>query len=163
MAAKKAVGAFAETPFYPIVGFYFTVTFDDISNSMDSKFQEVSGITMETEGGEQIKEGGQNMFIHQLPGRTKYSDLELKRGLLAASSDLATWCKDSIQNDYTEKIKLRDVYVKLMNEEGKAVMSWHFYNAYPTKLDVSGLKSTDSSIIVQSITLVYEYFEIVTV
>ncbi len=165
MAKKKEIGEFGKAPFYPMVGFYFKVTFDNISNSVDSKFREVSGITMETEGGEQIKEGGQNMFSYQLPGRTKYSDLELKRGLLSPSSELGDWCKESIQNDYTKKIKLRDVYLKLMNEKGNAVMTWQFYNAYPKKMDVSGFNSTstgDSAIVVQSITLAYEYFEVVT-
>ncbi|MEL7001728.1 MAG: phage tail protein [Bacteroidota bacterium] len=166
MAKKKQTGELGQSPFYPMVGFYFVVTFDDISNSTDSKFREVSGISMETEGGEQIKEGGQNMFTYHLPGRTKYNDLELKRGMLSTKSDLADWCKESIQNDYTTKIKLRDVYVKLMNEKGQAVMTWQFYNAYPKKMDVSGFNSTstgDGSIVVQSITLAYEYFDTITV
>lgn len=162
MGKEKQTGEFGKSPFYPMVGFYFEVTFDDISSSVDSKFREVSGISMETEGGESIKEGGQNMFTYHLPGRTKYSDLELKRGLLSADSDLADWCQESIQNDYTSKIKLRDVYVKLMNEKGNAIMTWQFYNAYPKKIDISGFNSTDSAIVVQSITLAYEYFDTIT-
>lgn len=166
MSKKKNIGVFGKTPFYPIVGFYFKVSFDGISNKLDSKFREVSGISMETEGGVQVKEGGQNMFSYQLPGRTKYSDLELKRGLLSSSSDLAKWCKQSIQNDYTTKIKPKNVFVKLMNQKGNAVLTWQFYNAYPKKMEISGFNSTstgDGAIVVQSITLAYEYFDVVKV
>ena len=161
---KKLKGEFGKDPYYPMVGFYFIVTFDKISYKADSKFREVSGITMETEGGETIEEGGQNMFSYQLPGRTKYSDLELKRGLLTKHSALTGWCKKVIQNDYTQKIELKDVFVKLMNEKGEAVMTWQFYNAYPKKMDISSFNSTstgDSSIVVQSITLCYEYFDVI--
>lgn len=164
--AESEIGSFGESPFYPVVGFYFQVSFDGISASVDSKFSEVTGMSMETEGGEQVKEGGENTFSHRLPGRTKYSDLVLKRGLLSADSDLATWCIESIQNNFSTTLTLRDVYVKLMNEQGDAVMTWQFFNAYPIKMEVNGLNSTSTgngAIVVESITLAYTYFQVVTV
>ncbi|MEX2374508.1 MAG: phage tail protein, partial [Dehalococcoidia bacterium] len=43
-------------------------------------FTEVSGLHVEVEKIHEIKEGGQNEFVHQFPGRLKWSNIVLKRG-----------------------------------------------------------------------------------
>ena len=83
--------------FYPQTGFHFSVVFElfpQLPN--DIKFQEVTGLnaTMEMEA---IKEGGENRFVHQLPGRTSYSELVLKRGRIMGSFVLQ-WCRNAIEN-----------------------------------------------------------------
>ena len=62
----------AESPggYYPPVGFHFKVEFMGIGNDNDSRFQSVSGLTVEYET-ESFKEGGENRFEHKLPVRTK--------------------------------------------------------------------------------------------
>ena len=69
---------------YQMVGFQFMVTFHELPNakSEDVRFQSVGGLDVQLDT-ESWKEGGENRFTHQLPGRSKFSSsLTLKRGLI---------------------------------------------------------------------------------
>ena len=77
---------------YPLVGFHFIVAFELFPQMPhDFRFQEVSGLSVDVEM-ESFKEGGQNRFEHQLPVRTKYSDITLKRGMGVLPSGIEAWC-----------------------------------------------------------------------
>lgn len=146
---------------YPPVSYYFEVSVGQLSG-VDCLFSEVSGIEMELEVSTEIKEGGNNSYVHNLPGRTKYSDLVLKRGVVPKTSPLLSWCQKTIAGNYAQKIETKTVTVKLLGEDGQALMSWNFKNAYPKKLAVSNLnaKATgDSAIMIETITLSYSEFE----
>lgn len=146
---------------YPPVSYYFEVTVGTLTG-VDCLFSEVSGIEMEMELGSELKEGGNNSYVHHLPGRTKYADLVLKRGLVPKSSALFSWCQKTIAGNYNEKIVPKTVTVKLLGDDGQTLVSWNFKNAYPKKLAVSNLNakaSGESAIMIESITLAYSEFE----
>ncbi len=86
----------AAVDYYPPLGFYYKVEFSISKQKDDVRFQSVSGLSVEVEM-ESYKEGGENRFEHKLPGRTKYTDLTLKRGMLV-NSDIVKWCMEAIQN-----------------------------------------------------------------
>lgn len=151
--------------YIPPVGFYYSVTILGKGETpfppADAGFQEVSGISV-TMNTEEIKEGGQNRFTHRVPGRTKYEDLVLKRGLILRSSSLALWCAKVFKDNLTRPIEPRTIKVSLLdaNTDGKgALMTWVFTNAYPIKWEVVGLDAKKSEIMVESITFAYQYFE----
>ncbi|MGD8777792.1 MAG: phage tail protein [Ignavibacteria bacterium] len=141
--------------YYPPVGFHFRVEFDGISSDADdTRFQEVSGLNSEL-GVEELIEGGENRFSHRLPGRAKYSNLVLKRGLLVGS-ELISWCKNAIENF---EFETKTVNVTLLNEEHEPVSeTFSFINAYPVKWSISDFKSTDNSIVIETLELAYQYF-----
>ncbi len=146
---------------YPPVSYYFEVTLGTLGG-VDCLFSEVSGIEMELEIGSEIKEGGNNSYVHQLPGRTKYSDLVLKRGIVPKSSPLFNWCQKTIAGNFNQKIEPKLVTVKLLGEDGQSLVTWNFKNAYPKKLAVSNLNakaSGESAIMIETITLAYSEFE----
>jgi phage tail-like protein len=146
---------------YPPVSYYFEVSVGKLSG-VDCLFSEVSGIEMELDTGTKLEEGGNNSFAYNLPGRTKYTDLVLKRGMIPKSSALFSWCQKTITGNYTKKIEPKDVAVKLLNAEGDALIVWNFKNAYPKKLAVSSLNakaSGESAIMIETITLAYSEFE----
>lgn len=117
-------------------------------------FQEVKGINVSLET-KAYDEGGVNDYSHKLPVRTKYDNLELKRGFLHGSS-LLTWVNNAVRNfTFTPKL----VQVFLMNELGNELVMWSFGNAYPVAMKISEFKSTDNSIVVETIELAYTYFE----
>src|SRR5205809_7489406 len=84
---------------YPLTGFHFSVRFDNFNKYQnDIAFQEVSGLSITVDVDSNVyKEGGQNRFVHRLPGRTKYADLILKRGTIL-DSEISDWCIDAIEN-----------------------------------------------------------------
>lgn len=145
----------------PPVSFYFEVSIGSFSG-VDCLFSEVTGIEMELETSNEIKEGGNNAVVYNLPGRTKYSDLVLKRGLVPLSSAFFAWSQKTITGNYAKKIETKDVFVKLLDENGAVLITWNFKNAYPKKIAVSNLNakaSGDSAIMIESITLAYSEFE----
>lgn len=140
---------------YPAVGFHFFVTFELFPQlPYDLKFQEVSGlnVTMETEP---VKEGGENRFVHQLPGRTSYTDLVLKRGVFLGSG-LLDWFKDAMQ-DF--EFKPVNVMISLLNDDHLPLYNWYVINAIPKKLEISGFNAERSELVIQTMTLGYQYFK----
>ena len=144
-------------PTYPPVGFHFLVKFELSPEVLDdTRFQEVSGLEAEMEM-ESFTEGGQNRFTWQLPKRTRYSDITLKRGMFI-KSPLIAWCRDALENFLFAPA---NVTISLLNEQHVPVMSWYVVNAIPKKWSVSGFNAQENSIVVESITLSYRYFNII--
>ena len=141
--------------YYPPVGFLFKVEFiglDGITEN-DVRFQSVSGITMDI-GTEDLREGGENRFVHKLPQSAKYSNLVLKRGMLT-DSGLIKWFEDAVQNFNFKPITIQ---VSLMNEKIEPLVNWKFVNAYPVKWEISSLDSSKNEVVVDSIEIAYQYF-----
>jgi len=141
--------------FYPQTGFHFSVVFElfpQLPN--DIKFQEITGLnaTMEMEA---IKEGGENRFVHQLPGRTSYSELVLKRGRIMGSFVLQ-WCRNAIENF---EFKPTNILISLLDENHLPLYNWYVINAIPKKLEVSGFNAERSEIVIETMTLSYQYFK----
>lgn len=141
---------------YPPVGFHFEVIFDGAAGpntKIDCRFQEVTGFGVEIST-EEIDEGGENRFSHRVPKKTKYNNLVLKRGLMMGTG-LIKWL-DNAFNNFSFKPVL--VTVNLLNEKHEAIVSWDFARAYPVKWSTTDLKSTDNSVVIESLELSYQFF-----
>jgi phage tail-like protein len=141
--------------YYPPVGFHFRVEFLNIGNDNDVRFQSVSGLNVEYDT-ESFKEGGENRFEHKLPGRTKYPDLALKRGMLTDSKVIA-WLLDALQN---RKIEPAQINVSLLNENHEPLMTWKVFRAWPRKWQVSDLNAQENSVVVETLELSYSHFTV---
>lgn len=139
--------------YYPPVGFHFKVEFSGMGNDNDSRFQSVSGLTVEYEV-EPVKEGGENRFEHKLPVRTKYPDLVLKRGLLVDSGVVA-WLLDGLQN---RQFMPTQITISLLNEAHEPLMSWKVFDAWPKKWTVSDFNAQENGIVIETLELCYTYF-----
>lgn len=143
--------------YYPPVGFYFTVNLIALGTDGDSSFLEVQGLTAERDIFE-LKEGGENTYVHRLPGRAKYGNLVLKRGVLLPTSGLGSWCRTVLESNLDQPIVPNDVVVSLLNAGGAPLMSWHFANAWPVKWTVSDLNGEQNAIAIETMELAYSYF-----
>ena len=103
-----------------------------------------------------VSEGGQNRFSHNLPVRASYDKLQLKRGLVSGSG-LIDWCREAIENFSFAPTNLT---VTLLNEEGDPLTTWYVVNAYPVKWSVSNFNAQESSLVVETLELQYNYFNI---
>ena len=138
---------------YPPPSFHFLVNFIDLKLGSDVKFQSVAGLDVRMET-EPYKEGGENRFVHQLPVRSNFSKLTLKRGLFV-NSQLINWCMDTFNNMEIRPINL---IISLLNEKHLPLMTWNIVNAYPVKWSVSELNAERSELAIESIELSYQYF-----
>ena len=140
---------------YPFTGFHFLVVFEIFPQAPnDARFQEVTGLNVDV-GLDTYNEGGENRFVHRLPGRNRYSDLVLKRGMMLVSG-LSAWCVDSIENFNYQPT---NILISLLNEDHLPVSSWYVTNAIPIKYEISGLNAEQNQIVIESITLRYEYYK----
>ncbi|TCP24033.1 phage tail-like protein [Tenacibaculum skagerrakense] len=143
--------------YYPPVGFSFMVEFQGLSTeNTDISFQSVSGLTVDLET-EEIAEGGENRFKHKIPVRSKFPNLVLKRGMLL-NSEVIKWCKKALENFEIEPV---DITVKLLGEDGKPLQTWNIVRAYPIKWSVGDFNAEESKLVIETIELTYQYFNIV--
>lgn len=141
--------------FYPSPGFHFKVVFDGLDSEaeIDTRFQEVSGLSVELTT-EELVEGGENRFVYKLPVRSKFPNLVLKRGMTTTqASPLVNWAKDAI---YHFQFKQCQVQVTLLNENHEPAAAWKFSGAYPVKMNISDLKAMDNSIVIETLELAYK-------
>jgi phage tail-like protein len=142
--------------YYPPVGFHFSVHFSGLTadGDNDTRFQSVAGLNVEYDT-ESIKEGGENRFEHKLPVRTKYSDLSLKRGMLAKDSKVIDWVKKALQE---REFKPLQIIVTLLNEDHEPLKKWNIMNAWPKKWSVSDFNAQENSIVVETLDLSFSFF-----
>jgi phage tail-like protein len=102
----------------------FYVKIDGITTAV---FSEVSGLQVETTVMD-YEEGGNNSFVHRLPGRTKVSNLTLKRGI-TKGNEFFKWYSEVVRGAITRK----NLTVIMYDTEGIELIHWDFIEAYPVK------------------------------
>lgn len=136
------------------VAFYFEVEVDGLGNI---PFKEVSGLTSEVEV-ETIHEGGVNSFEFKLPKQVKHGNLVLKRAMILWDNSFISWIRDTLQNDFSQPIKTKNITISLLNRDKKPVYSWICTKAYPVKWESEALDAEKNSILIESVE--FAYYEI---
>jgi len=151
----------------PIIGNFFTktgrmvdpfATFKfhvEVGNITEAAFMECSGLDMSTEVYE-YPEGGLNEYVHKFPGRTKMSNITLKRGF-ATSNEIFNWYKE-IESNIVEgnPVDFRQVTITLYSsaERGKKVR-WTLDKAFPVKWVGPTLKTDEAAMAMESLELAH--------
>jgi len=142
--------------YYPPVCFYFKVEIAGIKTSGDSSFAEADGLESEL-GTMEIKEGGENRYSLRLPDRATHRNLTLKRGVMTNASDLANWCKKTLESDFNTRIYPKNITVFLLDSDANPLLSWTFYNAWPVKWSLAGLDAKKNEIALETPEFAYSY------
>lgn len=148
---------------HQIVGFHFRVFFFDLpeEKEADIKFQSITGLDVQIDK-ESLKEGGENRFEHNLPGRSKYSPLTLKRGILTPDdSGLTIWLQKAFQNMVITPLSRIDV--ELLNENHDILMQWELSHVWPVSWKVGELNAERGEVLVETLELNYNYFKLVAI
>lgn len=143
---------------YPLPSFHFRVVFGSgeiKEEPYDNHFQSVSGLSVEMNT-ETIIEGGENRFEHQIPVRTKYSTLVLKRGVLKETS-LIEWCRKALEKF---EFKPTSLQILLINENQKPLITWALFHVWPKKWSVSDFDAEKSELLVETLEMNYNYFTV---
>jgi phage tail-like protein len=131
----------------PYIAFNFLV---EIEGLVIGAFSEVGGLQVETIV-QDYQEGGQNEYMHRLPGPARYpSNLTLKHGLTDVQT-LWTWHQEVVSGT----VKRRNGSVYLLDRQGQQVMWWIFKEAYPVKWSGPELRADSNAIAVESIELAH--------
>ena len=141
-------GASQSQTIWPLVKFSFKVMWD----GAELIFQEVTGLSSET----QIIEyrGGSNPVYStvKMPGIQKFSNITLKKGIF--KGDKALWDKYNAikMNTY----KRASIVISLLDEGQQVAMSWTLKNAFPSKITVTDMKSDANEVAVETMELAHE-------
>ena len=131
----------------PFTTFNFAV---EIEGLLVGGFSDVSGLDSQIEV-EDYQEGGVNGFAHKLPGRTTYSDLELRHGLTAIST-LWNWYHNTTRG----VIQRKNGSIVLLDERQIPVMWWNFRNAIPVRWAGPTFDAKNDEVGFESISLAHE-------
>ncbi len=136
----------------PIVGFNFGV---EIQGVVMGYFTECSGLGSEHDVIEHKIVGAQGKeMVRKIPGRLKWGDISLKRGV-TANMDMWTWRKQVEDGKVDEARK--NGTISMYDQAGTLVAAWNFENAWPSKLSGPSAKSDDNSVSIEELTIVHEY------
>ncbi|MFN0095942.1 MAG: phage tail protein [Dehalococcoidia bacterium] len=140
----------------PLVSFNFGL---DLSGAAVGYFTEVSGLGSETEVIEHkiVKDGKE--FVRKIPGRLKWGDITLKRGI-TASMDIWDWRKQVEDGDVSSARKNGSIY--MLDQEANEVARWNFEAGWPSKVSGPSIKSDSNEIGVEELVIVHEYITRVT-
>lgn len=138
----------------PAAGFHFALEFD---GKIQAYFTECSGLGSEHEVTEAQAgaEGGPEAII-KIPGRLKWENITLKRGI-SNNKVPWDWRKQVIDGDVTGARKNGSIV--MYDRKGKETARWNFRRAWPVKVSISQIKSDGNETISEELTITHEYIE----
>ena len=147
---------------YPIPKFHFRVQW---GKDFRIGFTEVSGLDFETEVIEYREGSSKTYNSSKQPGRTKYSNVTLKRGTFEGDYDCyMEWRKTFYfqEGNQTGSRFRRNVEIMLLNENHEPIITWTLLNAWPSKVQSTDLKADANEVAIETMELVHEGLTILT-
>lgn len=141
-----------ENAVWPMPRFYFKVSWDDTTVS----FSEVSGLDAEAQI---IDYRHGDSKVHspiKMPELKKYGNVTMKRGVFVGDNKFFDWFKEIQLNT----IKRKTITIELLDESGKPTMKWKLYQAWPTKITNTDLKSDGNEAAIDTLEVAFESMEI---
>jgi len=135
----------------PLLGFSFML---ELEGKVAGYFTECTGIGSEHEIVEQkVVDKQGHEIVRKLPGRMKWTDISLKRGI---TSDMQIWeWRDKVVKG-TAKDARTNISITMLSREYQPVAIWHFNNCWPSKVSGPAMKSDSNEIGIEEVTLVHE-------
>src|SRR6266849_7673425 len=110
------------------------------------------GLTVEYEI-QEYQEGGQNDYVHRLPGRCKYQNIKLTRPLDKTSADVASWVAGQRQ-----KVERSNAEIAVLDPAGEVVAKWNLRGVYPVKWTGPSLDAAGNQIAIETLELAHNGF-----
>jgi phage tail-like protein len=136
----------------PLAGYNYRVEIDGVAIA----FSAVSGLDIEHEAisyaESPVASGSPGPRIFNMPGpRTAPKAIELKRGILDGANlqTIYAWI-NSVQATRVDK---KDIFVRLCDQSGEAVISWKAINAFPISLTSPSFEAKGTEVAVETIKL----------
>ena len=133
---------------YPLPKFHFQVEWGGTKIG----FQEVSGLTLETQVLEYRDGASPEYHKIKMPGLQQFGNVTLKRGVFKSDNEFYTWWNTVKLNT----IERRDVTISLLDENHAPVVTWKIKNAWPSKVTSPDMKADGNEIAIESLELIHE-------
>jgi phage tail-like protein len=135
----------------PMIGAHFEVSVGKVTGY----FTEVSGLGSESEIVEHkiMAKGAKEAIIRKIPGRTKWGDITLKRGI-TKNLDFYDWRK-MVEQGKVEDARLSGTII-MYDQTMTPVAEWTFDKGWPSKISGPSLTSDSNAVGIEEITIVHE-------
>ena len=135
----------------PMIGAHFEVSVGAITGY----FTEVSGLGSESEVVDHkiIAKGAKESIIRKIPGRLKWGDITLKRGI-TKNLDFYNWRKQ-VEQGQVEAARL-DGTIIMYDQTMSAVAEWTFTKGWPSKIGGPSLSADGNAVGIEDLTIVHE-------
>ena len=136
----------------PIVSAWFGLEFQ---NQIVGAFRECTGLGSENEVVEYKASGPKGEYVvKKVPGRLKWNNITLKRGITEKSMDMWDWRK------LVEAGKIDDARkngsIVMFNQKGDRIARWEFVNAWPSKITGPSANAQNNEVAVEELELTHE-------
>lgn len=133
----------------PLQSFMFRVSIPGLPTGVG--FQKVGGLSREVE----VVEYLENMYdhTHKLPGRETVSDVTFERGMYA--DDYLQGIYEKVFNNNTVR---NTVVIQVCDRFGKIRREFKCAEAWFSKYECADLDATSSDVIIETLTMTFEYF-----
>jgi phage tail-like protein len=138
----------------PFKDYSFLVEIDGIPSAA---FSEVSGLSAEAEVIEYREGSDKTTSSRKLPGRVRYGDVTLARGL-TTSRDLFDWWTSVA----TGNVQRRNVAIILLDDARNPVLRWLLREAWVAKIEVGSMQAAGNDVLIESVVLTHEGLELAT-
>jgi phage tail-like protein len=136
----------------PFKNYSFLVEIDGIPASA---FKSVSGLAAEAEVIE-YREGSDSLTSsRKLPGRVRYPNVRLSRGV-TTSRDLWEWWETVVNGN----VQRRNVAIVLLDDSRTPVLRWLLREAWIAKFEAPDLEAEGNEVAIETIELAHEGFEL---
>jgi phage tail-like protein len=121
-----------------------------------AQFSELSGISSTVEVVDYLASNDKELSLKKLPGKRNPPTITLKRGM----------CKNVELNAWHELVVLGDVAgarkscsLTMYNTKGDPVAKYNLTEAWPSKIEVGALKAGASEVLFETVTIVCEFIQ----
>lgn len=137
----------------PLLSFHFGV---EVQGVINGYFTECSGLGSETEVVEHKITKDGHTIVRKLPGRLKWGDITLKRGI-TTNMDMWVWRKQ-VEDGEVAKAR-KNGSVVMFDDDFKEVARWNFIAGWPSKVSGPTPKSDGNEVGIEELTIVHEGIE----
>lgn len=136
-----------------VSGARFVITGDGIT---DISFNELTGITSEVEVSEYFSSGKMGVALSKQFGKTKPATVTLKRGV-DQNLKLWEWHQQVLAGDPSAR---KSVTLSLLDSTGVIKQAYNLLNAWPSKMEIGGMKADKSEAAVATVVLTCEQIDV---
>ena len=133
----------------PAVSVFFAVRVDDYDLGT---FTACDGLGVEIKT-EPYEEGGNNTFVHNLPGRMKWTNVKVTRPLNSDSATVTRWL-----STMTGTISRTTAHIKAMTPDGKTVAEWNLTGVIPVRWQGPSLSTDGPKVATETLELAHHGF-----
>jgi phage tail-like protein len=135
----------------PASSLRFDVRIDGMSIG---SFSSIDGLAAEYEV-KTYEEGGQNSFVHQLPGRLKYTNIKLTRPVDKSSKELAAWFSRLRRGQGTKR---QTATVVAFNDNREVVAECNLAGDYPDPYTGPSFSTDSAKVATETLELAHTGF-----